>query len=190
MDQSPRLSRVASTLKLRVKDVDVARSERLQAEAPEEKPLSLNQHIGAVVQQTLQPAQTPLQRHEAYKAQWRQNVASAEAARRQAQREARWAQQEERDSKLREWFEGKTDEEVSAYLASESFDKLSDRQQAVIHGVPEEIQQGNEAEVDFAIEEADEDPFEFPEAEADDDESTDLAWDDDETGGEMDIAYR
>jgi hypothetical protein len=91
------------------------------------------------------------------------------------------------------WFDGKTDEEVSAYLASESFDRLSDRQQAVIHGVLDEIRVGNEAEVDIALEEADEESFEFPEAQSTDEDDS-FFWldegDDDETGGEMDIAYR
>ena len=59
--------------------------------------------------------------------------------------------------------------------------------QAVIHGVLDEIREGNEAEVDIAIEQIDEESFEFPEAESDEDESTDLAWDDEGDDDELGV---
>jgi phage protein D len=153
--------------------------------------VTIDAHIAAVSAQATQPYQTPRQRHETWKAQVRESVADAERAQKTARQEARWAKQEERDAKLRTWFEGKTDAEVSAYLASEGFDRLSDRQRAVIHGVLDEIREGNEAEVDFNLRLADEqqaeaefsfpaDPLPWEERPEQGDDEVEDAWDDDD----------
>jgi hypothetical protein len=97
---------------------------------------------------------------------------------------------------LTQHFESKTDAEVSAYLASSSFDKLSDLQQAVIHGVLDEIREGNEAEVDLNLELADEqqaeaefsfpaptDPLPWEERPEQADDEAEDAWDDDDDPG-------
>ena len=125
---------------------------------------AIDSAIGSVVEQATHGRQSRTERDRGYLKAARESRVEAEAAAKTARQEARWAKQEERDAKLRTWFEGKTDEEVSAYLASESFDRLSDRQQAVIHGVLDEIREGNAAEVDLAIEELEEEEFVFPES--------------------------
>ena len=143
--------------------------------------MTIDAHIAAVSAQATQPYQTPRQRHETWKAQVRESVADAERAQKTARQEARWAKQEERDAKLRTWLEGKTDEEVSAYLGSESFDRLPEHSQNLVHGILDEIREGNAAEVEFNIEQADEESFEFPtDEEEEDDELSDTIDEDDD----------
>jgi hypothetical protein len=146
----------------------------------------IDKAIGAEVEKVTYGRPSRVERDRAYLQRAREDRVEAEKAAKTARREAREAKQEARDAKLREWFDGKTDEEVSAYLASEGFDKLSDQQQAVIYGVLDEIREGNEAEVDIALEEADNESFEFAEAESTDDDES-FAWldehdDDDDPG--------
>jgi hypothetical protein len=149
--------------------------------------------LSGAAQKILDSRRSPREKHAAYLAERQANRVEAEAAQKTARQEQRWAMQEERDAKLRAWLESKTDEQISSYLASDGFDKLSDRQQAVIHGVLDEIQHGYQAEVELAIEEVDNESFELPEDESTDEDES-FSWldeeDDDETGGEMDIAYR
>jgi hypothetical protein len=148
----------------------------------EDKPVSIDAHIAAVSAQAAQPFQTARQKHETWKAQVRESVADAERAQKTARQEARWAKQEERDAKLRTWLEGKTDEEVSAYLGSESFDRLPEHSQNLVHGILDEIREGNAAEVEFNIEQADEESFEFPTDEEEEDDELSDDEDDDDAG--------
>jgi hypothetical protein len=135
--------------------------------------------LGTVVEQATHGRQSRTERDRGYLKAAREGRVEAEAAAKTARKEARWAKQEERDVKLRAWFEGKTDEEVSAYLGSESFDRLSDRQQAVVHGVLDEIREGNAAEVDLNIEQIEGEEFELPYAESTDDDES-FSWLDEE----------
>jgi len=64
------------------------------------------------------------QRQKEYLEASRVNTALARETAKRAKQEARWAAQEERDTKLKGWLESRSEDQINAFLSSEQFDKL------------------------------------------------------------------
>jgi hypothetical protein len=122
----------------------LVRGRRVQSE--------FDQAFDGAVAQIAQGRQTPRQQHEAYLAKAQSDRAQAEAEAKTAKAEQRAAKREAAEAKLEGWLESKTDEQVSAFLSSETFAKLPEESQDFVHRALDRIAEKNQAEVDVRSE--------------------------------------
>ena len=108
--------------------------------------------FGAAQGGTLNLNKSREQKHEEYKEAVRVNTARAREAAKTARQEARWAAQDERDTKLKGWLESRTEDQINAFLSSEQFDKLPEHSQNLVHTQLDELGYEAAAEVDVNVE--------------------------------------
>jgi hypothetical protein len=102
------------------------------------------------------------QRQKEYLEASRVNTALARETAKTAKQEARWAAQDERDTKLKGWLESRTEDQINAFLSSEQFDKLPEHSQNLVHTTLDELGYAAEAEVDLNIEHLEGEEFVIP----------------------------
>jgi hypothetical protein len=102
------------------------------------------------------------QKHEEYMTAVRVNTAKAREAARTTRQDQRWAAQDERDSKVKAWLEGKTVDEVNQLVSSEKFLGLPEIAQERIFAALDELGYEAQAETDFAIEQIEGEDFTLP----------------------------
>jgi len=80
------------------------------------------------------------------------NTARAREAAKTAKREQRWEMQDEREAKVKEWLEGKSEDQINKLVASKQFSELSDLAQDRVYAQLEELGYEAAAEVDINVE--------------------------------------
>jgi hypothetical protein len=93
---------------------------------------------------------------EEYRTAARENTARAEEAAKTAKQEARWQAQDERETKVKEWLEGKSEDQINQLVASKQFSELSDLAQNRVFVALEELGYSAQAEVDLNLEQLEE----------------------------------
>jgi hypothetical protein len=126
--------------------------------------------FGAAQGGTLNLNKSREQKHEEYKEAVRVNTARAREAAKTARQEARWAAQDERDTKLKGWLESRTEDQINAFLSSAQFEKLPEHAQNLVHTTLDELGYEAAAEVDLNIEQLEGEEFVIPAA------TTPLPW--------------
>ena len=96
------------------------------------------------------------QRQKEYLEASRVNTALARETAKTAKQQARWAAQDERDTKLKGWLESRTEDQINAFLSLEQFDKLPEHSQNLVHTQLDELGYEAQAEVDVNVEALDE----------------------------------
>jgi hypothetical protein len=107
--------------------------------------------IGAVVEKATHGRQSRAERDRAYLVQARESRAQAESAAKTVKQEQRWAAQEARETQVKEWLEGKSEDEINRLLSSEQFNSLPELAQNRIHVALDELGYAAQAEVDVNV---------------------------------------